>query len=35
VRIVTVFLTGAFCLAGALWFGLGRLGIQTVVKATA
>ena len=31
----TVLVTGAFCLAGALWFGLEWPGIQTLVQATA
>ena len=31
----TVIVTGAFCLAGALWFGLERPGVQAVMQATA
>jgi MFS family permease len=31
----TVFVTGAFCLAGALWFGLERPGVQAIIQATA
>ncbi|HQT95338.1 MAG TPA: MFS transporter [Thermoanaerobaculaceae bacterium] len=31
----TVFVTGAFCLAGSLWFGLERPGIQAVIQAIA
>jgi MFS family permease len=31
----TVLVTGAFCLAGALWFGLERPGVQAVIQATA
>ena len=30
----TVIVTGAFCLAGALWFGLERPGVQAVMQAT-
>ena len=31
----TVFVTGAFCLAGSLWFGLERPGVQAVIQAIA
>ena len=31
----TVLVTGAFCLAGSLWFGLERPGVQAVIRATA
>jgi MFS family permease len=30
----TVLVTGAFCLAGSLWFGLERSGVQALIQAT-